>query len=388
MTAPPIRVLVVDDSALVRRTVARLIAEDPGLTVVGIAADGRDALEQVARLHPDVVTLDISMPVMDGMTCLGILVRDHRQRVVILSTHARESSFTTFKALALGAIDFVTKPGSEGYVTTPEVLGQELRAKIRAAATVPPEKLVRRLEAPPHPAAGLLPAAPSAGPTSFAEALPRGLIGVGGSTGGTAALETLLRALPHDFPASLVAVQHMPAGFSSSFARYLDSVCPFPVSEAADGEVVRSGRVYVAPGNVHLRVQRTPEGNLLRLDAGGAAMNGYRPSIDALLYSLALAERGRAVGVLLSGMGEDGVNGLGAVMRLGGQTLVQDRESSIVYGMAEKAVASGFVREALPAAGLARAIVEAVKTIKVVKSVRFVQEPKTLERERSVVRVA
>ncbi len=358
------RVLVVDDSVLVRKTVCKLIAEDSGLEVVGTAANGQEALDQVASLRPDVVSLDLNMPVMDGMTCLGHLVREYRQRVVILSTLAHENSFNTFKALALGAVDFVTKPGVGAYLQNLAELGTELRAKIHLAAAVPESKIrSRRPGRPLNP----VPPQPKPLPGSLAPVVPigarlRAVVGVGGSTGGTVSLETLLQQIPAFLPVSLVIVQHIAGGFSRYFARYLDSVSKFTVKEAEDHEVVRPHCAYLAPGGVHLRVQRSAQGLILRTDSMVAPRGGYQPSINTLFYSLATAERHRALGILLSGIGEDGVKGLEAIHKLGGLTMVQDRESSVVFDMAARAIAAGAVDQVLPPDALAGAVYGALKT--------------------------
>lgn len=348
-----LRLLVVDDSALVRRTVTRLLEEDPALRVVGTAADGEEALREADRLRPDVVTLDVAMPVMDGLACLAELVRRFRQRVVLLSTLAREGSFTTYKALALGAVDFVVKPGADGGGPPLAALGVELRRKVWAAASVPTIRVgsLPPREPAPYPAPAKASTAPNAGTSPL-----RGGVVVGGSTGGTVALEALLSGLPRTFPAAVLAVQHLPPGFSTGFARYLDSVSGIPVKEGEEGEPVRAACAYIAPGGRHLRVQPTRSGMVLRLDGTSADGDGYRPSIDALFCSSAVAWRDRAVGVLLSGMGRDGVAGMAAVRKLGGRTLAQDESSSVVYGMAGRAVERGAVEAVVPLGGLSIAV--------------------------------
>jgi two-component system chemotaxis response regulator CheB len=359
-----LRVLVVDDSALVRRTVTRLLEEDPGLTVIGTASDGSEALREVERLSPDIVTLDVAMPVMDGLTCLAELVRRFRQRVVLLSTLALDGSFTTYKALALGAIDFVPKPGADVGARSIEELGPELRRKVWAAAAVSSARV--GTSSASSIGGSRVERVRTGGCRGEEAVLPptlRRLIGVGSSTGGTVALESILRSLPSSLPAAVLAVQHMPTGFSSGFARYLDSVSLLRVKEGEEGEPVRAGQAYIAPGGTHLRVQATTSGPVLRLDGVTPADEGFRPSINALLCSTAAAWRDRTVGVLLSGMGQDGVAGMAAVHKLGGRTLVQDEGSSVVYGMAERAVARGAVDSVVPLERLAGAVLRAATEV-------------------------
>lgn len=359
----PIRVFVVDDSALVRKTVRALLEVDGEMSVVGTAADGREALVGVGQLKPDVVTLDISMPEMDGLTCLGHLVREHRQPVVMLSTLATENSFPTFKALALGAVDFVTKPGGGEFLPSLEEVGRQLRAKVRVAADVCRDKIgtsAVRAIAETQSRPSRMPPAERTGtkPRTVAEQQvnPDILVGVGGSTGGASGLEAVLRALPPSSRVAVVAVQHLPPGFTESFARYLDSICDIRVHEARDAEVLHGGHAYLAPGGSHLRVQPTSAGLVLRIDCASPPQHGYRPAIDQLFYSLATARRGAAVGVLLSGMGSDGVRGLLALRKLGGVTLVQDEATSVVFDMPRRAMEVGAAQQVLALESIPRVI--------------------------------
>jgi two-component system chemotaxis response regulator CheB len=295
---------------------------------------------------------------MDGMACLGHLVEKRKQRVVILSTLALDNSFTTFKALALGAVDFVTKPGTGRYLSSLEELGRELAAKVRIAAVTSRERV-----APRH-ATGNSPTKPreSGPPPSIhraADSLPRLIVGIGGSTGGAMAVGELLTTLPAGIPAAVVVVQHLPHGFSGPFARYLDASSLLRVKEAEEGEALARSTVYVAPAEAHVRLQRRDGAILFRLDSSTPPDLGFRPSVNVLLYSLAAAERHRAMAILLSGMGEDGVRGLSAVRQFGGRTLVQDRASSVVYDMAERAVRLDVVDDEMPPRLLANAIVDA-----------------------------
>jgi two-component system chemotaxis response regulator CheB len=353
-----IRVAVVDDSALVRKTVRRLLEEDPRFEVVAQGANGGDALEIVSRLAPDVLTLDLDMPVLDGLTVLPRLVNEHRQRVLVLSTLTTSNSYPTFKALAMGAIDFVTKPGAGVYLRSIEELGQELRGKLAAVASVPRTRIghcgeqdrssLRKTEMVSLSARSL-------------DARPDLIVGVGGSTGSTGALESILRGLPSSLPAAVVVVVHLPTGYSAAFAEYLAGMSSFAVREAAGGEALSAGTVYLARGGSHLMVQRTGTLVRLKVDQEGAPLHGFRPAIDTLFYSLAIAARKRATGVLLSGMGDDGGCGLVAIRRLGGHTVAQQFESCVVPEMPMRAVSMGAVDELLPTEQIPGALGRTVK---------------------------
>jgi two-component system, chemotaxis family, protein-glutamate methylesterase/glutaminase len=351
-----VRVAVVDDSALVRKTVRRILEQDARFEVVGMAANGAEALDIVDRLAPDVVTLDLDMPVVDGMSVLPRLVNEYRQRVLVLSTLTTSSSYPTFKALAMGAIDFVTKPGAGAYLRNVEELGLELRDKLAAVAAVPRERVGRATRAgktSPRPRRAM--AMPS---SEAASAMPKMVVGIGGSTGSTSVLEGILSQLAFSLPVAVVVVQHLPVGYSKAFAGYLSALCPFSVREAEEGQALRAQSVYLAPGDSHLRVQPVAGGFLLRIDPEGPPLHGYRPAIDELFYSLANAARQRAVGVLLSGMGGDGGCGLAAIRRLGGRTLAQQFDDCVVPEMPTRAVALGGVERLVPAQQIALALGE------------------------------
>ncbi len=365
-----VRVLVVDDSALVRRTVVKLLEHDGDLEVVGLAGNGKEALDQIAILKPDVVTLDLEMPVMDGMTCLGHLVRQYQQPVVILSSIAHESAFATFRAIAIGAFDFVTKPSTGSYLTDIERVGAELRGKVRMAARVPRSKVRRRSVAAVESA---VPGARSnvAAPKNRQQqrrvenSVPASIaVGIGGSTGGTVALEALLRKTSRDSRVTFLVVQHVPQAFSPGLARYLDGICDLDVKLAEHDELALAGTVYIAEGGAHLRVQRGQGGLRIRLDRRSPERNGFMPSIDTLFLSLAVAQRGRPqVALLLSGMGKDGVEGLRAIHELGGRTLVQDEQSSVVFGMGARAVECGAADAVVPLTQLGGALSDALRVL-------------------------
>jgi two-component system, chemotaxis family, protein-glutamate methylesterase/glutaminase len=348
------RVLVVDDSAFVRSTVKRLLLEDGAFEVVGAASNGQEAVEAIAALEPDVVTLDLEMPVMDGTTALARLKAAHRRRVLVLSSHASRQSYTTFKALALGATDFVCKPG-QGAPGTLQDFGRVLRDKVASVARVSRgltrEKALSMSTESPPPAAR---PAPVGGP-------PQYVIGVGGSTGATSALAELLTTLPADLEAAVVVVQHLPPGFADGLCSYLAQRLGRSVRTAVEGEVLERGHVRVAPGPGHLRVQRVGGDYRVRVEGGGPPVEGFRPAIDPLFYSLALAAGGRGRGVVLSGMGNDGANGLAAIRKMGGRTFAQDFASCVVPEMPMRAAGRGAVQCLAPVPTLARALSHSTK---------------------------
>jgi two-component system chemotaxis response regulator CheB len=381
--AGPIRVLVVDDSALMRQLLPKLLTTDPAIEVVGTAVDGDFALRKVEALHPDVVTLDLDMPRMDGFTVLKRLLRDHRIPVLIVSSLSRHGAEATLRALELGAVDVVAKP--EGVVS--RRLGEiaaELTAKVRAAAALPPHHpLFTRVvpgevsdvspsewttEAPvkaPAPAQGEVgPAAPEPARGAHAtaawdEPAADRLVVIGVSTGGPYALTELLPRLPADFPAAVAVVQHMPPGFTEPLATRLNSLSAITVREAADGMRLVPGLALVAPGDRHLRLRRAGRGAEAAL-SDEPPVNGHRPSADVLFESAAAVFGARGVGLVMTGMGSDGAEGLARIRLAGGRTLAQDAASCVVNGMPRAAVARGVVERIVALADLPAVLVRLV----------------------------
>ena len=323
-----IRVLVVDDSALMRKLIPQMLEGDPAIEVVGTAIDGSFCLKKIEELHPDVVTLDLQMPGMNGIDTLREIMRGNPLPVIVVSSHSTEGASVTFKALGLGAVDFVTKPQDASAQMA--ATASELIAKIKAAAT---SKVVR------------IGSAGTAAPAEKASAKlgppPSKLVAIGISTGGPQALEFLLAQLPPDFPGAIVVVQHMPEGFTDMFARRLDELCSLRVKEAQSGDALQSGRVLVCPGSRHMKVKRLSMGDIVVL-TDDVRVNGHRPSVDVLFRSVADEFGPQAVAVLMTGMGDDGAEGLGAVKKAGGMTIAQDEASCVVFGMPKVAIERGY----------------------------------------------
>jgi two-component system chemotaxis response regulator CheB len=335
-----VRVLVVDDSALMRKLIPAILARDPSIEVVGTAMDGAFALKKIEELRPDVVTLDLEMPRMDGMETLRLIMGRAPLPVILFSTHSKEGAYSTFKALALGAIDFVAKPkdAAAGHL---DVIADQLIEKIKVAKRAAGFK----------PAAPVIVDVPPAKKGARVALPPNRIIAIGISTGGPNTLQFLLSQIPGDFPASLVVVQHMPEGFTEMFARRLDECCAMDVHEAKSGDLLVAGRVLICPGNRHIMVRRMPRGDMAVL-SDGPAVNGHRPSADVLFHSVAQEFGLTAVGVIMTGMGDDGAEGLGAIKAAGGMTLAQSEDTCVVSGMPHAAIQKGHVKKVVPLDGL------------------------------------
>ncbi len=337
------RVLVVDDSALMRQALSQMLGRDPGIEVVGTAADPYAARDKIRQLDPDVLTLDVEMPRMDGLSFLEKLMRGHPMPVVMVSSMTEAGCATTLRALELGAVDFVTKPTVDLRQHLPAVAAEVIeKVKGAAAARVRP-----RQSAPPSPAA------PSAGPRPTALRTTQQLLAIGASTGGTEALREFLVALPADAPGAVI-VQHMPERFTRSFAERLDGLCTVRVQEATDGDRVLAGHALIAPGNHHLRLVREGAVYLVRL-GDDPPVNRHRPSVDVLFHSCAEWAGTNAVGVIMTGMGDDGARGLLAMRGAGAATLAQDEASCVVFGMPRAAIEMGAAERVLPLDRLAEA---------------------------------
>ena len=341
-----VRVLVVDDSALMRKLIPNILARDPDIEVVGTAMDGAFALKKVEELRPDVVTLDLEMPRMDGMETLRLIMRRAPLPVILFSTHSKEGAYSTFKALALGAIDFVAKPreASAGHL---DAIAEQLIEKIKVARRT----LGKAIAAPSFEE----PVKPVKKSARIAVA-PNRIIAIGVSTGGPNALQYVLSRIPAEFSGSIILVQHMPEGFTEMFARRLDECCALEVQEARSGDLLLAGRVLVCPGNRHITVRRMPRGDVTVL-SDSAPVNGHRPSVDVLFHSVAQEFGPTAVGVLMTGMGEDGSEGLGAIRAAGGATIAQSEDTCVVPGMPRAAILKGYAGRIVPLEAIGKHLV-------------------------------
>jgi len=336
-----IRVLVVDDSALMRKLIPAILARESAIEVVGTAMDGAFALKKIEELQPDVVTLDLDMPRMDGMETLRLIMRRAPLPVILFSTHSKEGGYATLKALALGAVDFLAKPkdAAAGHL---EQIADQLIAKIKVAKRAVGRKLPAAvLEEKPAPKKGTRAALP-----------PRRIIAIGISTGGPNALQFVLSQIPAEFQSTIIVVQHMPEGFTEMFAKRLDECCALEVQEARSGDLLLAGRVLICPGNRHIMVRRMPRGDMAVL-SDGPPVNGHRPSADVLFHSVSQEFGLTAVGVLMTGMGDDGAEGLGAIKAAGGMTVAQSEDTCVVSGMPRAAISKGYANKIIPLDGVA-----------------------------------
>jgi two-component system chemotaxis response regulator CheB len=326
---PTVRVLVVDDSALMRKLIPQILQADSSIEVVGTAMDGNFGLKKLDDLKPQVVTLDLEMPGMGGLDMLKEIMRRHRVPVIVVSSHSTQGASVTLQALSLGAFDFVAKPNDVS-ARMPEI-ARELIAKIKAAAQSRGIK-VRPVPEPQRRSEKVLLDAGKA---------PARVVAIGVSTGGPQSLQYVLSQLPGDFPGTILVVQHMPEGFTEMFARRLDESCAIQVKEAQSGDLLLAGRALICPGTRHLKVKRLPLGDVAVL-SDDPRVNGHRPSVDVLFRSLAEEFGPKGVAVLMTGMGEDGAQGMGTVRAAGGMTIAQSEDSCVVYGMPKAAIDRGY----------------------------------------------
>ncbi|MBC2731906.1 chemotaxis response regulator protein-glutamate methylesterase [Thiobacillus sp.] len=344
-----IRVLVVDDSATVRQVLSGVLSAAPGIDVMGTAADPLFALDKMNRDWPDVVVLDVEMPRMDGITFLKKIMAEHPTPVIICSSLTEKGTATAMQALSAGAVSIVTKPriGLKQFLTES---GHEIVSAVKAAAQANVRRLAPMSAPPPRYGLDAIPAAPV---QAMAETTDK-VVAMGASTGGTQALELVLTTLPRVCP-GIVIVQHMPEKFTAAFAARLDSVCAIEVREARHGDRVRPGLALIAPGGRHMQLMRS--GAQYHVDViDGPPVNRHRPSVDVLFRSTARCAGSNALGIIMTGMGDDGARGLKEMHEAKALTLAQDEASCVVYGMPKEAVKLGGVERSLPLAAIPREI--------------------------------
>ncbi len=373
-----IKILVVDDSAFMRKVLSDLFKSQPDFEVVDIGRNGAEAVEKVKQHSPDVVTLDVEMPVMDGLTALEQIMSVKPTPVVMVSSLTKAGADATIKALSLGAVDFVAK--SAGSISRIDEIEKDLLQKCREAAgvsgsrlrvgTVPIIKPVKLPERTPavvpekvsvsERTLGIDRLAPSVAKTTAISGVDDWIVAIGTSTGGPRALQEVLTRLPGSLPCPTVVVQHMPPGFTKSLAERLNSLSELTVKEAADNDKLAAGTVYIAPGDFHLTLRRDASGTYVKLNKD-PAIGGLRPAVDPMMVSVAETYGTKTVGVILTGMGHDGAKGMQAIKRLHGRTIAEDQSTSVVFGMPKAAIEAGAVDTVLPLPQVAEGIVQCLK---------------------------
>ena len=334
-----IRVMVVDDSPLVRKIASDILTVEGEITVAATAANAEFALAKLEKERPDVITLDMEMPGMGGLEAIRRIMAVRPTPIIVLSAHAQRGAELTLQALDLGAVDFVEKPSSSlsGGISAISI---ELVEKVKNAARIIFREIPAASRAPVREAPRPPPAAvPADGGDGGYD-----LVAIGTSTGGPVALKTVLSMLPRELPVGIVVVQHMPPVFTKAFADRLNSCCQVSVKEAENGDLITPGQVLLAPGNWHMTVSQFGGEPRVLLNQNDQ-VNGHRPSVDVLMHSVALEYGSRALGVIMTGMGKDGADGLHALNRKGGHVIAQDKESSVIYGMNKEVVQNGDAHE-------------------------------------------
>lgn len=353
-----IKVLVVDDSALMRKSIKEIIMTDPSLEVVGTARDGRDAIEKVHNLKPDVVTMDINMPVMDGLTSLQYILNEYPETpILMISSLTAEGALTTFEALELGAFDYVTKPS--GTVSSNlHVVGREIIQKIKLAYKSVNKKNIRdRVTRRSNSFTSQITQSPKKKLLQTSSELTKVVV-IGVSTGGPGTLMEVLPMLPSDLKAAVIIIQHMPPSFTSSFSKRLNTACQIPVKEAEAGDVLQNGRGYLAPGGYQLVVRGT--GGTIRLSNSPKTV--FMPSVNVTMESVLDTFGGpNVIGVLMTGMGDDGADAMVKIRKAGGVTIAEDQSTAVVFGMPREAIERGGAEIVVPSYKIADAITKAVR---------------------------
>lgn len=343
-----IKILIVDDSAFMRKLLSDMFAAEPGFTVVDTARNGKDAVDKAKKLKPDVITMDVEMPILDGIKALELIMKEAPTPVVMVSSLTRAGADATIRALELGAVDFIAK--TAGPISSITAIKEELLIKCQAAAKV----IVSRLSVIQDK-------------RSVVQSIPQKLtmpsddqiIAIGTSTGGPRALQEVITKLPGNLPCGIVIVQHMPPGFTKSLSERLNSLSSLAVKEAEHNDVIKPGLVLVAPGDYHMTVEREGGKKVIKLNQN-SPIGGHRPAVDPLFDSVARCYGKRAIGVILTGMGHDGAKGIQLIKQNQGFTIAEDQSTAVVFGMPKSAIELGAVDRVVPLHGVAAEIVRIV----------------------------
>ncbi|HML87004.1 MAG TPA: chemotaxis response regulator protein-glutamate methylesterase [Methylomusa anaerophila] len=350
-----IRVLIVDDSVFMRKLLTDLFAEESDYLVVDTARNGREAIDKIRWVKPDVITLDVEMPVLNGIQALETIMRENPTPVVMISSLTQTGAEATLKALELGAVDFVAK--AKGPIANISNVKNEILMKCRAAAKVNIKRLIQR-PYPPTFSSHSKPAVSSL--ATLSDSLIAGkIVAIGASTGGPRALQDIITNLPGNLPCGILVVQHMPPGFTKSLAERLNSLSALAVKEAEDNDIVLPGLVLIAPGDYHMTLTRERGKPIIKLNQN-PPIGGHRPAVDPMLESVAQVFGNKAIGVILTGMGHDGSKGLRAIKDQHGYTIAEDQSTAVVFGMPKAAIELGVVDKIAPVTGIAAEIVKAV----------------------------
>ncbi len=354
-----ITVMIVDDSPLVRKIAADILEDDPEVTVVATASSAEIALRKLAKFHPDVITMDIEMPGMGGLQAIREIMSKRPTPVIVLSAFAKRGAELTLQALENGAVDFIAKPTISLSGGLNEI-ARDLVEKIKHASRIKVEKLEISREQEEKSNLLLLEAKKERRRPAIKPGGSRDIVAIGTSTGGPVALKTVLSKLPEDFPTGIVVVQHMPPVFTKAFADRLDSLCSISVREAKNGDEILPGRALIAPGDYHMTVTRfntSPKVTLHRWEP----VSGHRPSVDVLMHSVAREYGHHAIGVIMTGMGKDGAEGVKEMRKKGAHIIAQDKESSVIFGMNAEVVKNGDADEIISVYDIADSLIQQVE---------------------------
>ncbi|OGW27110.1 MAG: hypothetical protein A2X59_04590 [Nitrospirae bacterium GWC2_42_7] len=349
------KVLVVDDSAFTRQIIKKILEQDSNIEVAGVATDGIDAMAKTLRLKPDIITLDFEMPEMDGFSFLRWLMRERPTPVIMVSSHA--DSKTVFKALELGAVDFIAKPTKRASIEL-QTVEKDLLRKIRGIKDIRMDLLSRNLE--------LLDSEEDFQPAAEKTQRTINLVAVGSSTGGPAALQIILTRLPANFHAAVIVSQHMPRGFTGPLSERLDKLSAIRIKEAEDGDQLQPGRVFICPGGYHMGIKKKGEKAVISIRES-ILTDKYVPSVDHMMASAADAFGSNSMGVILTGMGNDGKKGMLEIKEKGGYTIAESEESAIVFGMPGEAIKAGAVEIILPISEIPAEIIRMVSNREIIR---------------------